>query len=106
MSDDILSIIPSDPRWQPDSDAADSVVALVEELAPGADGGVDVEIEVMWHDAVTAVDCGANLEAGPTSEPSRLGRLVTGIRPSRCRATPVPPPRCDGTDPGTVRRPA
>ncbi|MQY10087.1 hypothetical protein SRB5_01910 [Streptomyces sp. RB5] len=63
MSDDVLSIIPSDPRWQPDHEAAESTVALVETLAPGApDGDVDVEIETTWHDGVTLVDCGANLE--------------------------------------------
>ncbi|MFD7555578.1 MULTISPECIES: hypothetical protein [unclassified Streptomyces] len=62
MSDDVLSIIPSDPRWQPDRDAVDRVIALVEELTPGVADGVDVEIDVTWHDVVTAVDCGGNLE--------------------------------------------
>ncbi|MFE7332898.1 hypothetical protein [Streptomyces sp. NPDC057565] len=62
MSDDVLSIIPSDPRWQPDHDAVDRVIALVEELTPGAADGVDVEIDVTWHDVVTVVDCGGNLE--------------------------------------------
>ncbi|MFD5820623.1 hypothetical protein [Streptomyces sp. NPDC127038] len=62
MSDDVLSIIPSDPRWQPDRAAVDVVVALAGELASGDADGADVEIEVTWHDAVTAVDCGANLE--------------------------------------------
>ncbi|MER5312068.1 hypothetical protein ABT034_30260 [Streptomyces sp. NPDC002773] len=62
MSDDILSIIPNDPRWQPDRDAVDRVIALVEELTPGAADGVDVEIDATWHDVVTAVDCGENLE--------------------------------------------
>ncbi|QIQ04105.1 hypothetical protein [Streptomyces liangshanensis] len=62
MSDDVLSIIPSDPWWQPDREAADHAVALVEELTPGVSDGVDVEIDVTWHDVVTAVDCGGNLE--------------------------------------------
>ncbi|MFE1910001.1 hypothetical protein [Streptomyces anandii] len=62
MSDDVLSIIPSDPRWQPDRVAADRAVALVEHLAPGVADGGDGEIDVTWYDAVTVVDCGANLE--------------------------------------------
>ncbi|MFB7051551.1 hypothetical protein ACFCXT_00205 [Streptomyces vinaceus] len=62
MSDDVLSIIPSDPWWQPDRDAVDRVIELVEDLTPGAADGMDVEIDVTWHDAVTAVDCGGNLE--------------------------------------------
>ncbi|MFD9405784.1 hypothetical protein ACFWBN_02005 [Streptomyces sp. NPDC059989] len=62
MSEDVLSIIPTDPRWQPDRDAADCAVSLVEELAPAVVDGVDVEIDVTWHDAVTVVDCGGNLE--------------------------------------------
>ncbi|MEW1640196.1 hypothetical protein AB0469_39820 [Streptomyces sp. NPDC093801] len=62
MSDDVLSIIPSDPWWQPDHDAADRVIALVEELTPGLADGVGVEIDVRWHDVVTFVDCGVNLE--------------------------------------------
>ncbi|ATZ29054.1 hypothetical protein ACFZBM_31360 [Streptomyces lavendulae] len=62
MSDDVLSIIPSDPQWQPDRDVVDRVIALVEDLAPGVVDGVDVEIDATWHDVVTAVDCGDNLE--------------------------------------------
>ncbi|MFD9162586.1 hypothetical protein ACFVZ8_11405 [Streptomyces sp. NPDC059558] len=62
MSDDVLSIIPSDPQWQPDPDAVDRVVELIEDLAPGVADGVDVEIDVTWHDVVTAIDCGENLE--------------------------------------------
>ncbi|MFJ7157152.1 hypothetical protein ACIQUQ_19680 [Streptomyces sp. NPDC101118] len=62
MSDDVLSVIPSDPRWQPDRDAADRVIALVTDLTPGVAHGVDVEIDVTWHDVVTVVHCGENLE--------------------------------------------
>ncbi|WP_327266578.1 hypothetical protein OG444_38810 [Streptomyces sp. NBC_01232] len=62
MSDDVLSIIPTDPQWQPGHEAVDRVVPLVEDLAPGGSDGVDVEIDVMWHDAMTAVECGGNLE--------------------------------------------
>ncbi|MEU9978740.1 hypothetical protein [Streptomyces sp. NPDC051014] len=62
MSDDVLSIFPSDPKWLPGKEAADRLASLVERLAPGVPGGMDVEIEVSWHDVVTLVDCGQNLE--------------------------------------------
>ncbi|MFC9815536.1 hypothetical protein ACFVJM_26070 [Streptomyces virginiae] len=56
MSDDVLSIIPTDAGWQPDRAAADRALVLVERLTPGVVDGVDVEIDMTWHDAVTAVD--------------------------------------------------
>ncbi|WP_030019706.1 hypothetical protein [Streptomyces monomycini] len=62
MSDDILSIIPVEPQWQPEHDAVERVVSLVEKLVPGAGQGGGVELDVRWHDAVTFVDCGSNLE--------------------------------------------
>jgi hypothetical protein len=62
MSDDVLSVIPTDPYWQPDKAAADRITAMVVDLAPGIPGGADVEIDVTWHDTLTVVDCGANLE--------------------------------------------
>lgn len=42
MSDDVLSIIPTDP--QPDRAAAERAAALAAELAPGLPDGVEVEI--------------------------------------------------------------
>jgi hypothetical protein len=62
MSDDVLSVIPTDPHWQPDRPAADRAAALVTEMAPGLPDGADVEIDVIWHDVVTVVDAGENLE--------------------------------------------
>src|SRR5258708_35970372 len=62
MSDDVLSIIPTDPNWQPTSESADRATALAADLAPGAPDGVDVEIEVSWNERPALVDCGANLE--------------------------------------------
>lgn len=62
MSDDVLSIIPADPYWLPDRAAADRAAALAAELAPGVLGGVDVEIDVTWHDTPAVVDSGENLE--------------------------------------------
>ncbi|WP_328874603.1 hypothetical protein OHT76_33595 [Streptomyces sp. NBC_00287] len=62
MSDDILSVIPADPTWQPDRAAGDRAAAIALELAPGVPDGVDVEVDVTWHDTITAVPCGENLE--------------------------------------------
>lgn len=60
MSDDVLSVIPTDQHWQPEQAAADRTVSIVEDLAPDrADG---VEIDVTWHDTLTVVDCGQNLQ--------------------------------------------
>jgi hypothetical protein len=61
VSDNVLSIIPTDPHWQPDQTAADRAAAIIAELAPDPDG-VDVDINIDWHDTITVVDCGANLE--------------------------------------------
>ncbi|MGI5170073.1 hypothetical protein ACQEU3_37550 [Spirillospora sp. CA-253888] len=62
MSDDVLSVIPTDPQWQPDPLSADRAAALATELAPEAADGVDVEVEVTWNEVPTFVDCGQNLE--------------------------------------------
>ncbi|MFB7292818.1 hypothetical protein [Actinacidiphila glaucinigra] len=63
MSDDVLSVIPTDPRWQPGRDAAERAAALVASLEPGDPDGADVEIEVSRYDTVMPVDCGGNLAA-------------------------------------------
>ncbi|MCQ9181141.1 hypothetical protein KMT30_19260 [Streptomyces sp. IBSBF 2953] len=62
MSDNVLSVIPTDPRWQPDEAAADRAAALLIRLVPEDDAGLDTEIDVEWYDAVMAVDCGEHLE--------------------------------------------
>ncbi|MFF5257644.1 hypothetical protein ACFY4C_01765 [Actinomadura viridis] len=62
MSDDVLSVIPTDPYWQPDQAAADRATALVTALSPGLPDGVDVEIDVGWYGEPAAVPCGQNLE--------------------------------------------
>ncbi|SDW33766.1 hypothetical protein SAMN05216215_1002293 [Saccharopolyspora shandongensis] len=62
MSEDVLSVIPADPRWQPDRAAADRAAAVAARLAPGTAGGASVEIRMTWHDEMTAIDCGDNLE--------------------------------------------
>ncbi|MER5909840.1 hypothetical protein ABT124_04870, partial [Streptomyces sp. NPDC001982] len=61
-SDDILSVIPADPHWQPDRTAAERAAALVRELAPGWPDGIPAETDVDWYDLPDAIDCGANLE--------------------------------------------
>lgn len=62
VSDDVLSVIPTDPHWQPEPAAAERAASLAEDLALGLPDGVDVEIDVTWHDALTVVDCGQNLQ--------------------------------------------
>lgn len=56
MSEDVLSVIPADPYWQPERGVGERVAALVAGWEPDADH------EVSWYDRVTAVDCGGNLE--------------------------------------------
>ncbi|WP_172385367.1 hypothetical protein [Streptomyces sp. MNP-20] len=60
MSDGKLSVVPSNPHWQPDRDAADRAAAVVRSFALG--GRDTVKPEVSWHDTAVFVDCGANLE--------------------------------------------
>ncbi|WP_037912578.1 hypothetical protein [Actinacidiphila yeochonensis] len=62
MSEDVLSVIPTDPLWQPERSAGERLAAVLAELAFGLPSEADVEIDITWHDVVTAVDCGANLE--------------------------------------------
>ncbi|MFE5191865.1 hypothetical protein [Streptomyces sp. NPDC056628] len=62
MSDDVLSVIPTDPQWQPDQAAGERAAALAAGMAPGLPDGVASGIDVTWHDALTAIDCGGNLE--------------------------------------------
>ncbi|MFI6588296.1 hypothetical protein [Embleya sp. NPDC050493] len=62
MSDDVLSVIPTDPNRQPDRVAAERAAAIVADLAPGLPDGVEVEIDVEWYDVVTVVACDANPE--------------------------------------------
>lgn len=62
MSDDVLSVIPTDPRWQPDRSVTERAAALAADLAPGLPGGAEAEIEVSWYDVMTPVDCGGNLQ--------------------------------------------
>lgn len=59
VSDDVLSVVPSDPHWQPDPATGHHVAELVKSLSlVDGDGGW---CEVDWHDDVALVDCGGNL---------------------------------------------
>lgn len=51
ISDNILSIIP-----------ADAAMAVLRRLAPQLNGFVTTEYRITWHEKVSVVDCGANLE--------------------------------------------
>ncbi|CAM5480056.1 putative protein OS=Streptomyces aurantiogriseus OX=66870 GN=GCM10010251_24850 PE=4 SV=1 [Streptomyces aurantiogriseus] len=63
MSDDVLSVIPTDPHWQPERARADRAAALAAGLSdPDDPDAFDAEVEVYWHDTLTPVDCGDNLE--------------------------------------------
>jgi hypothetical protein len=62
MSDNVLSIIPTDPWWQPERTSGERAAALVSELATGLPDDVEAETDTTWHDALTVVDCGSNLE--------------------------------------------
>ncbi|AKN72588.1 hypothetical protein QR97_24990 [Streptomyces sp. PBH53] len=66
MSENVLSVIPTDPYWQPAPDAADRAAALVLELVSGSadDDHADpdaVELDIDWHESLTPVDCGQYL---------------------------------------------
>lgn len=60
VSDNYLTVIPTDPWWQPAEEAAERAAAVVTGLLPDRDGLG--EEEVKWHDTVQVVDCGQNLE--------------------------------------------
>jgi hypothetical protein len=62
MSDNVLSVIPADPRWQPEPSRAEQARDLIETLLPVDPDAVDPEIRISWHQAITVIDCGANLE--------------------------------------------
>lgn len=60
MSDFIISLIPTDPRWQPDTAAAADAAAFVRRAFADPDGMLEVSVE--FHDRITAIDAGENLE--------------------------------------------
>ncbi|WP_416968582.1 hypothetical protein [Streptomyces sp. 4F14] len=59
MSQDVLSVIPADPRWQPDKKAAERTHALVASWFPE---GSATYVETTRSDTVTAFSSGQNLD--------------------------------------------
>ncbi|MBL7495833.1 hypothetical protein I6A84_24070 [Frankia sp. CNm7] len=62
MSDDVLSVIPTDPWWQPEASQAERARGLVTTLVPWNPDSIEPEVSLTWHESVALVDCGANLE--------------------------------------------
>lgn len=60
MSGNYLTVIPTDPYWQPARDAANRAAAVLSGLLPDDDARRGLEAK--WHDRVEVVDCGTNLE--------------------------------------------
>ncbi|MFE0521356.1 hypothetical protein [Streptomyces sp. NPDC058954] len=60
MSDNYLTVIPTDPYWQPGRDAADRAAAALSRMLPDDDARRGLEAK--WNDGVEVVWCGSNLE--------------------------------------------
>lgn len=58
MSTSLLSVIPTDPSWTPDEEAAAGALAVLQQLAPDAS-----EVTASRHDEVTFVDQGGNFDS-------------------------------------------
>jgi hypothetical protein len=56
VGDYVLSVIPTDPRWQPSREAGERMAAILQAMVKEGD------FEVHWHERITVVDCGENLE--------------------------------------------
>ena len=61
MSENVLSIIPTDPRWQPGHQRVVRARLLLAKLAPDPDRD-ESDLKAAWHETITVVDCGGNLE--------------------------------------------
>lgn len=61
MSDTVLSVIPTDPYWQPEQGQADRAVSEVAAHVPEDPDGFELEIEVQRYGSVYVVDSGSNL---------------------------------------------
>ncbi|MFJ9721715.1 hypothetical protein ACIRP3_03115 [Streptomyces sp. NPDC101209] len=60
MSDNYLTVIPTDPYWQPGRDAAERASAALSRMLPDDDARRG--LEATWQDSVEVVWCGANLK--------------------------------------------
>jgi hypothetical protein len=61
VSDDYIRLVPTDPYWQPEPEAAAAVVAYVASLFSGPGDGVD-EVKQTFYDRVTLIDAGMYTE--------------------------------------------
>ncbi|MGW6619491.1 hypothetical protein ACWGA0_39335 [Streptomyces erythrochromogenes] len=59
MSDDYLTVIPTDPYWQPSTEAGDRAAAALARMLP--DDEARRGLQAQWHESVEVVYCGANL---------------------------------------------
>ncbi|OLZ69502.1 hypothetical protein AV521_18510 [Streptomyces sp. IMTB 2501] len=57
MSDNVLSVIPTDPCWQPGHDAAVNAVHALRAVTPEEDG-----TRAEWTETMMFVACGSNFE--------------------------------------------
>ncbi|WP_067821543.1 hypothetical protein [Actinomadura kijaniata] len=60
MSDFVVSVIPTDPRWQPSPEAADACADLLRALLYPEEP--DPEVEIDWYDRVAIVHPHENLQ--------------------------------------------
>ncbi|MFF4811215.1 hypothetical protein ACFY03_23695 [Micromonospora chersina] len=61
MSDHYIRLVPTDPSWQPEPEAAAAVVAYVASLFSGPGDAVD-EVKQTSYDRVTLIDAGMDTE--------------------------------------------
>ncbi|NNJ59918.1 MAG: hypothetical protein HKP61_02965 [Dactylosporangium sp.] len=60
MGDNYVSLIPTDPTWQPTRQAAAEAETYVRRVFADPDGMQEITVE--FHDRITAVDAGENIE--------------------------------------------
>ncbi|WP_234021048.1 Tox-REase-5 domain-containing protein [Streptomyces sp. Tu 6176] len=83
LSDDVLSVFPTDPQWQPSQEAAKRAVKTLELLAPGHDG-----VKATWHDKIMFIDCGSRFDQVSCPRCSSvLDRTWLGDQISKSRET-------------------
>jgi hypothetical protein len=100
MSDNYLTVIPTDPYWQPGEDAAERAAAVLSRMLPDDDARRGLETQ--WHDSVEVVFCGANLRriscpyCGAECTPGWWGEAVSEQYSEGFSTLMVTVPCCDG----------
>ncbi|MFJ9815279.1 hypothetical protein ACIRU3_08395 [Streptomyces sp. NPDC101151] len=98
MSDNYLTVIPTDPYWQPSKGAADRAAAELSGMLPDADARPGPA--ATWHDSVEVVFCGANLRkiscprCGAELTPGWWGEAVSERYAEGSATLMVPVPCC------------